>query len=183
MKHMPSIAGSTALVLLIGCASDPQNARVDPPAPAGNASDQGSLEVYSARRRMPVDLNAETYFWNNDFGRNDFLYEPAHTDYAIYAPNGTLVERVRNARAWDDGNPTRVTLPAGAYTVEARTESSDGVSKTVDVALVIKAGETTAVHLERDGLSSAKRADHNAVAQTSDGHSATGGARPNGGTH
>ncbi len=183
MKHLPSVAASTALVFLIGCASGPQSARMDPPALAGSASDQGSLEVYSARQRMPVDLNAEEFFWNNDFGRNDYLYEPAHTDYAIYAPGGTLVERVRNARAWDDANPTRVTLPAGSYTVEARTEDSDGVSETVDVELVIQAGQNTAVHLERDGKSSASRINHNAVAQTANGQASRGGARADGGSH
>ena len=57
--------------------------------------------------------------YNNDFGKNEFLYEPAHTDYTIYAQNGEVFRHVRNARDPNDQAPTLVTLPAGSYKVEA----------------------------------------------------------------
>ena len=42
------------------------------------------------------------WLWNNDFGKNEFLSEPAHTDYTIYAQNGEVFKHVRNARNLND---------------------------------------------------------------------------------
>ena len=58
--------------------------------------------------------------WNNDFGRNEFLYEPAHTDYTIYTQDGKFLERVCNSKGLDDPQPALVPLPPGAYRVKAK---------------------------------------------------------------
>jgi hypothetical protein len=84
--------------------------------------------------------------WDNDFGKNEFQYDPAHTDYTIYSQGGALLKRVRNARNPDDGEPALVPLPPGLYDIQAQAED---YARTVEVKVpvVIQAGRTTAVHL------------------------------------
>jgi hypothetical protein len=108
------------------------------------------LAIYSARTPADVDPNMADWRWNNDFGKNDFLYEPAHSDYTIYTQNGEVFKHVRNARDRSDGTPRLVMLPAGAYKVEA--EAIDCSSERVKVLMtvVIKPGQTTLAHLQGD---------------------------------
>src|SRR4051812_30531604 len=73
----------------------------DRPVPA-----PGSLKVYSATDRV------------ND---GDVWYFP-HSSYAIYAIGGKLVRNVENHNWSNDETPQVVTLPAGFYVVEARSE-------------------------------------------------------------
>ncbi len=154
MKYANAIALSGVMVLAAGCASARQVAIFDPvgPAPMGNPrpSNEGTLRVYSARERAQVDINREEWLWNNDFGRNDFLYEPAHTDYTILTQDGKVFEHVRNARNPDDAEPARVTLPPGIYRVEARAEERDGVTTDVTIPVVVRPGRTTTAHLAGD---------------------------------
>ena len=124
MKFVSSIVVSTAVVCLAGCASSSPLTVSGPvgPAPTERAKAPGisSLQVYSARVRAPVDLNKEEFLWNNDFGKNDFLYEPAHSDYTISTQDGKILERVRNARDPNDPQPAVVPLPPGIYEVKAK---------------------------------------------------------------
>jgi hypothetical protein len=119
----------------------------DPALPAQNTS-EGFLQVYSARERAPIDVNAETYFYNNDFGKNEYLRQDAHTSYAIYALDGRLLQRVRNTTGMNDANPTLVKLAPGVYHVKAEAEDSGEVTQTVTVPVCVEAGRTTTVHLD-----------------------------------
>lgn len=152
MKYANSIALAGAMIGLTGCASAPRVVVVDPVGPgpmAGSPSQgDGSLVVYSARTPADINLNRETWLWNNDFGKNEFMDEPAHTDYTIYAQNGEVFQHVRNARYLNDGTPKFVTLPAGSYKVEAAAVNCDGDCVRVLMTVVIKPGQTTMAHLE-----------------------------------
>jgi hypothetical protein len=152
MKYTNAIAMAAATVWLAGCASAPTVAVSDPVGPApsmdASASGDGSLLVYSARIPAYVDINSQEWRWNNDFGRNEFMFEPAHTGYSVYTKTGELVERVRNARDLSDGTPSLSTLRPGAYRVEADAINCDGGRITVILPVVIKAGQTTVAHLQ-----------------------------------
>jgi hypothetical protein len=108
----------------------------------------GSLVIYSARAPADVDVNIAEWRYNNDFGRNDFLYEPAHTDYTIYAQNGEVFKHVRNARSMNDAVPTVVALPAGSYKVDAEAIDCDSSPVRVLLNVVINPGQTTPAHLD-----------------------------------
>lgn len=149
MRYASLIVMSTAAVCLVGCASAAPVAVVGPVGPArtacAKASGRSSLQVYSARVRAPVDVNKEEFLWNNDFGKNDFLYELAHSDYTICTWDGKVLQHVRNARNLDDPEPAVVPLPPGQYEVKAKA-SDDGV---VTIPVVVEAGELTMVNLQR----------------------------------
>ena len=108
------------------------------------------MVIYSARTPADVDINMEEWRWNNDFGKNAFLYEAAHSDFTVYAPNGEVFKRVRNAHGPNDDTPTVVTLPPGSYKVEAEGINCDANRVKVLMAVVIKPGQTTLAHLEGD---------------------------------
>lgn len=111
-------------------------------------SGTGLLRVYSARERVPIDVNAEEFFWNNDYGKNDFLHGEAHTDYTLYAMDGRVLQRVHNTNGQDEARPTTVKLSPGLYRIEAAAEDYDDVTWTVMAPIVIEAGLTTTVHLD-----------------------------------
>ncbi len=88
---------------------------------------QGYLKVYSE---------------SDEF--NDGAYY-AHSSYAIYSIDGRLFKRVENnISRTDEIIPWEVALPAGSYTVVARS-TRDGE---VRVRFVIKAGRRTIVDLD-----------------------------------
>jgi hypothetical protein len=151
MKYIYAVAVAGALVGLVGCASAPTvvvNGPVGPrPGQAAGGTEKGSLVIYSAPRLAPVDVNEAEWRWNNDYGKNPFLYEPAHTDYTIYSKDGQVLKHVRNAQAPDDSTPTVVTLPAGSYKVEAEAVSCDGSRVQALMAVVIEPQATTVAHL------------------------------------
>ncbi len=75
---------------------------------------------------------------------NDGAYY-AHSSYAIYSIDGRLFKRVEiNFSRTDDLIPWEVALPAGSYTVVARS-ARDGE---IRVHFVIKAGRQTIVDLD-----------------------------------
>jgi hypothetical protein len=150
MKTTHSTVLIGALVCLAGCASPTNVVVLEPigPAPTRGLAKpgNGSLQVYSAQQRADIDPNMEEWFWNDDFGKNDFLYTPAHTDYTIYSQEGGFLKRVRNARDPNDPAPALVALPPGRYEIQA--EAADaGSTVAVKVPVVIRPGETTKVHL------------------------------------
>jgi hypothetical protein len=153
-KYAGSIAIAAASLWLAGCASAPNVAVIEPvgPAPseATSAQGDGSLVVLSARAPAHVDINAETWAWNNDFGKNEFMYQAAHSGYTVYDRNGQVVKRVSNARDPNDDTPSLVNLPQGSYRVEAEAINCDGRPVSVILPVVVKAGQTTMVHLEGD---------------------------------
>ena len=103
MKYSIAVSLAGAMLWLTGCASVSKVVVVEPvgPEPTGGAqgAGDGSLVIYSARTSADVDVNMAEWRWNNDFGKNEFLYEPAHSDYTIYAQNGEVFKHVRNARS------------------------------------------------------------------------------------
>jgi hypothetical protein len=88
---------------------------------------QGYLKVYS----VSDEFNEGAYY--------------AHSSYAIYSIDGRLFKRVENNFSrTDEIIPWEVALPAGSYTVVARS-ARDGE---VRVHFVIKAGRRTIVDLD-----------------------------------
>ncbi len=69
MKHANAILLSGIVLWITGCASAPQGAPVE-------SSDSSATGHTEARKRAPTDVNKEEFLWNNDFGSNDFLYDP-----------------------------------------------------------------------------------------------------------
>jgi hypothetical protein len=152
MNYASSIALAAAMVWLTGCASTSNVTVLAPigPAPGERPSNHhdGFLRVYSAREPAVIDPDAEEFFWNNDFGRREFLHQAAHTDYTIYAQDGRALKHVRNARELNDPNPALVRLPPGQYKVQAQADDYDTVTFEAVVPVVIKPGQTTEAHLE-----------------------------------
>jgi len=141
------LSGATAG--LLGCATPRPWTLSAPVGPAPNESARSpgasSLQVYSARERAPADVHKEEFLWNNDFGRNEFLYEPAHTDYVVLSADGRVLYRVRNADGPNDAEPAVLTLPPGNYQVQAQARDLG----LVNVPVVIEAGQQTTVNLQR----------------------------------
>jgi hypothetical protein len=136
----------------VGCASAARVVVVEPVGPGPMADSpgmgDGSLVIYSARAPASVDVYMADWRYNNDYGKNEFMYEPAHTDYTIYAQKGEVFKNVRNARNMNDTVPTVVSLPSGSYKVEAIGIDCDSSFVRVLITVVIKSGQTTMAHLE-----------------------------------
>jgi len=96
-------------------------------AKAGQLS-QGSLVVFSA---------------TDAFDDGGVPYN-AHSSYAIYTTDRRLFKNVENHISRSDEIPEVVTLPAGSYVIEARSER-DGY---VLVPIIIKTGRQTIVDLD-----------------------------------
>ncbi|MCX6923242.1 MAG: hypothetical protein NT154_08545 [Verrucomicrobia bacterium] len=154
MKYVYALALVGALSCLSGCVSASKVVVVEPvgPGPSGAApgTGDGSLVIYSARTPTDADVYMSEWRWNNDFGKNEFLYESAHTDYVIYAENGEIFKPVRNSRNANDGMPTVVHLPAGTYRVEAEAVNCDSDRVKVVLTVVIQHGRATLAHLDDD---------------------------------
>jgi hypothetical protein len=152
MKYLSAVLLAGAMLWLAGCASVSKVVVVEPvgpgPTEGAHGTGEGALVIYSARASADVDINTAEWRWNNDFDKNEFLYEPAHSDYTIYAPNGEEFKHVHNARNAHDDTPTVVTLPAGAYKVEAEAVNCDTDRVKVLMTIVIQPGQTTLANLE-----------------------------------
>ncbi len=148
------LATASGLLWLVGCSSVPLARSVQPVGPAPNASAaavrDGWLRVYSAREPAEIDPSLAERLWDENIGRSDLLYNPAHTDYSIFNQDGTLVERVRNARGVADMDPALVELPPGRYTITAQAEEDSGEVVGVTIPVVIEPGKRTSVHLTGD---------------------------------
>jgi hypothetical protein len=152
MKWLPCSLLLGLLLVISGCASAPRVASLPPLGPRPgqqNGQGDGFLEVFSARLSALVDPNAQEFFWNNDFGKNDFLHELAHTDYNVYSEAGQLIERVHNANGSNDPNPALVRLQPGSYRIEAQAEDYDAVTFTALIPVVIRPGATTLAYLDQ----------------------------------
>ncbi len=167
MQYIKSALLSSALFWLVGCASAQKVAVLPPVGPAPGesptAQKQGTLQVYSARECPPVNLNAQEFFWNNDYGKNGFLHYPAHTAYTILTSDGQIVQKVHNSTDLYDAQPTPVSLAPGFYKIRALAEDYGTVTENVEIPIEIKAGETTAVHLANDWQAPARSQNPNWV--------------------
>lgn len=154
MKSAFPLAGALTVFALAGCGTTPQLVVLPPVGPDSPAPVEpgpvGVLQVYSARVPENTDVNFQEFFANDDFGANRFPLEPAHTDYTIYTPAGQVFEHVRNARNLDDAQPALVTLPGGAYNIEAEAKDAGPGTFSVVVPVTIQAGRATHVHLDGD---------------------------------
>ena len=102
---------------------------------------QGSLKVYSATDEF--DDGGVPYY--------------AHSSYAIYTTDGKLFKNVENHISRSDEIPEVVALPAGSYTVSARSEKQGYVR----VPVLIKAGQRTILDLDLRDEESPRRLAHN----------------------
>jgi hypothetical protein len=152
MKYLGAVSLAGAMLWLAGCASVSKVVVFEPVGPGPteglHGTGEGSLVIYSARAPADVDVYTAEWRWNNDFGKNEFLYEPAHSDYTIYAQNGEVLKHVRNARSPNDETPTVVALPAGSYKVEAKAVNCDSDRVKGLMTVVIQPGQTTLANLE-----------------------------------
>lgn len=126
------------LLLGLSCQTQPHLVLDPVGPPSGGAADfagVGSLRVYSGTQTRQV---------------GNFINFYPHTPYSIYSTNGARLRWIENSVANIDEAPALVRLPAGLYTIRAQ----DDAYGRVTVPIVIKAGETTIVHLEARRLPS-----------------------------
>jgi hypothetical protein len=116
----------------------------DPVRPGGldysALSSDGYLTVYSATDEF------------NDGGTPYY----AHSSYAIYTMDGKLFKKVENHISRSDEIPEVVALPAGYYTVEARSEHAGYVR----VRIAMRAGQRTTVDLDPREKDAPRRIAH-----------------------
>jgi hypothetical protein len=152
MKNACAAIIVLALLGAVGCASSSRLSRLPGVGPAPSLAapngSEGFLQVYSARERLPININGEEFAWNNDYGRNDFLYGTAHTDYSLFDRDGQLIVQVPNAMGKNEASPTRLELAPGDYLVQAEAADFAGVVSAVMVPVCVAAGQTTVVHLD-----------------------------------
>ena len=136
----------------MGCATNERSTRLGEVGPrptlAAQPSGDGFLQVYSAREQEPIDVNEDEFRWDDDFGKNAFLHDPAHTSYSIYSADGRLLQQVHNNTSLNDPNPTPVGLAPGLYRIEATAEDYYDVTSTVTIPVLIESGLTTSIHLD-----------------------------------
>jgi hypothetical protein len=133
LRHVTPRNLAVAMFVAVALLGTTRGSETEKMAPAtGMAKEgqlsQGSLVVYSA---------------TDEVEDGDVPYY-AHSSYAIYTTNGKLFKNVENHISNSDEIPEVVTLPAGSYIIEARSER-DGY---VRVRVGIKAGRQTILDLD-----------------------------------
>lgn len=129
-KNILLISGVALTLLLAGCSTPVTLAPVGPnPNYSPGATGDGQLQIFSA-------LMAHTE------GENPTWYR--HANYYLYDDEGNELEYIRNSRGYYSKAPIVLTLAPGKYLVRARAK---GIVQ-ADVPVVIKAGQTTEVHLD-----------------------------------
>jgi hypothetical protein len=104
-----------------------------PVGPAETAP-SGRLVVYTATVPSLNEAGAR-FDWANNYN--------LHTDYTVYRPNRSVFLKVRNSFGPYDENAKTVSLPAGRYTIRAKSEHDGWVL----VSILIKPGRLTTVKL------------------------------------
>jgi hypothetical protein len=92
------------------------------------------------------------YSATDQFNDGDVLYY-AHSSYSIYTTDGKLFKNVENHISRSDEIPALVTLPAGSYTIEARSESRGYIR----VPIVITTGRRTVLDPDKEQTDISKR--------------------------
>src|SRR6185437_4596984 len=95
---------------------------------AGSLGNEGCLIVYSGREILDPTKSRH----------------PVHTCYAIFSDDGKVFRRVTNQSGAFFEEPVGVSLPAGAYKVEARATNCGEVA----IPVVIQAGKLTTLYLD-----------------------------------
>ena len=125
--------GAAIIQLISGCASKP--VVLSPVGPK-----QNNLVAYASTGHLRVYSDTKT----REVGDNTFCY--THTRYCIQDAHGKIVKIVPNHLGDMDELPTLVTIPTGTYQVVAQSASYGRVT----VPVIIQAGQTTVVHLDRN---------------------------------
>ena len=126
-----------AAILYSGCASQRNNVVLDTvgpvqlPKPDPISMNEGTLMVYSAFDPGP------------HFGASD-PYRPVYSNYEIYSVDGKLLKKISNHDNTMLQRPLGVGLPPGKYSVEAPANGYGFVT----VPVIVKAGQSTILHLE-----------------------------------
>ena len=120
--------------LLAGCVSQRHEVVLDPigppSPPLARTGSSGTLVVFSA-----FDPHA-------DF--NDLPYRRHYTDYKIVSSDSSVQQTIHNTNGQSLDGPKSVELPVGNYRVVAHANGYGLVT----VPVVIRANQTTTVHLE-----------------------------------
>jgi hypothetical protein len=105
-----------------------------------------NFQIADAQHAGPVDRPApqQRLDAHQQFGKGKRLGQVIIRARLEIPPDNKLVKRVPNAIGIHDEDPSLVELPAGAYTVLARSEYYGMVR----VKVIVKAGEQTTVNLE-----------------------------------
>jgi hypothetical protein len=126
-----TLLGAAVIAGLTGCASNP-NSPSTAAAVSTTPAHPGYLLVFTDQQTVEADFHA---------------YFDLHTGYDIDDASGKLFKFVPNHDSDIDEAPDPVILPAGIYTIIAR--SNGGM---VRFSVGIRSGEITTVHLDGGGL-------------------------------
>ena len=119
------------------------------------AEDTDSLSIGLVRSGPPDHYTRLTegyllvYSATDEVSDGELPFNP-HSSYLIYTPDGKLFESVENHMSRSDEIPAIVRLPAGSYTVEARSTNNGYVR----VRVVIKPRRQTVLDLDATGKES-----------------------------
>jgi hypothetical protein len=149
MKRVLPIFAGIGAVILVGCASPTSTVQTpvgpNPTVPARRNS-MGSLAVFSAGQQQ------ENWGWDSEYpdypsASADLQYQ-THTGYSIYDATGQLVKNVDSNEKGTLGiEPRTIALPPGEYQIKAL--AAVGAGEWTQIPVVIEAGKTTEVHLNR----------------------------------
>ena len=103
----------------------------------GRDESNGYLQVFSATDAF--DDGGTSYY--------------AHSSYEVYTSSGKLFRKIENHISPSDETPDRVALPAGNYTIEARSESRGYVR----VKVMVRPGRLTILDLDSEQLQASSR--------------------------
>ena len=123
-----SLSGATLAIVLFILFAILTSLRANQLNRSPRPEEPGSLLVYSA---------------TDEFNDGDVLYY-AHSSYVIYTGGGKFIESVANHISPGDEIPERVTLAAGLYVIEARSEEKGYVR----TAVTIRPQRTTVLNFE-----------------------------------
>jgi hypothetical protein len=145
-----ALIGAAIMPLLAGCATKPVTLSPVGPEPSHQTpyNSTGHLRVYS---------DTETC----DIGENNYY---PHMGYVIRGESGKVIKFVPNHIGDMDESPTLVTMPTGNYQVVAESSAYGRVT----VPVIIQAGKTTVLHLDR-GWRPALNSSSNEVVRLPDG--------------
>ena len=123
--------GTLALLLFVALALLPTTHGKDSKMPSGgDQSSDGYLQVYSATDQF--DDGGTSYY--------------AHSSYVVYTNDGKRFKTIANHISPSDETPDMVSLPAGTYLLEARSEFRGYVR----LRVTVRPGRVTVVDLESD---------------------------------
>lgn len=136
LPHFSYVKSGLFFIQLITCFGSPTVAQAGEKVSSFCWPIRSELDYRTDVPQGYVIVNSAT----DPFDDGEVLYY-AHSAYSIYTANGTFFKHVENHISRSDEIPSLVTLPAGSYTIEARSESHGYVR----VPIVITAGRRTVV--------------------------------------